>query len=119
MDGAKLIERIRLKNILSFGEEGQEIALEPLNVLIGPNGSGKSNLIEVLGLLHAAPTDLAAAIRAGGGVSEWMWKGEEVSVFPTAEFGVTAQDSTGFDNNSVSYHLEFTDYGQHQWPDHK
>jgi hypothetical protein len=33
MDGAKLIERIRLKNILSFGEEGQEIA-------IGPNSYG-------------------------------------------------------------------------------
>ena len=115
MDGAKLIERIRLKNILSFGEEGQEITLEPLNVLIGPNGSGKSNLIEVLGLLHAAPTDLAAAIRAGGGASEWMWKGEEVSVFPTAEFGVTAQDSMEFDNNSVSHHLEFTDYGQHHF----
>jgi predicted ATPase len=43
--------------------------------LIGPNGSGKSNFIEVLDLLRAAPTDLATAMREGGGVSEWLWKG--------------------------------------------
>ena len=50
-----LIHRIKLKNILSFGPDGMELELKPLNVLIGPNGSGKSNLIEVMGLLQAAP----------------------------------------------------------------
>jgi len=48
-----------------------------LNVVIGPNGSGKSNLIEAIELLHAAPTAFAAAIRDGGGVQEWLWKGEK------------------------------------------
>ena len=52
-----LIQRIKLKNILSFGPDAPELELKPLNVLIGPNGSGKSNLIEVIGLLKG---------RAGG-----------------------------------------------------
>ena len=49
---------------------------QPLNVLIGPNGSGKSNVIEAMELLRATPTDLAAAIRDGGGPLEWLWKGD-------------------------------------------
>ena len=56
--------------------DGRVLA-RPLNVLIGPNGSGKSNLIEALGLIHALPTDFAAAIREGGGPVEWLWKGRE------------------------------------------
>ena len=48
-----------------------------LNVLIGPNGSGKSNLIEALNVLRASATKLAAPVRGkGGGVTEWIWKGE-------------------------------------------
>ena len=70
------MHRIRLKNILSFGPDAHELKLEPLNVLIGPNGSGKSNLIEVIGLLQAAPRKLTAPIIAGGGVGNWLWKGE-------------------------------------------
>ena len=61
------MHRIKLKNILSFGPNVQDLELQPLNVLIGPNGSGKSNFIEVLGLLKAAPTDLSAPLREGGG----------------------------------------------------
>ncbi len=75
MEGMRFIRTIRLDNILSFGPSDAEFALEPLNVLIGPNASGKSNLIEVLSLLHAAPRDLQAPIRQGGGVWEWLWKG--------------------------------------------
>ena len=36
-----LIEKLRLKNLLSFRDA--TIELGPLNVLIGPNGVGKSN----------------------------------------------------------------------------
>lgn len=75
MDGKRLIEKLRLHNILSFGPEGIEVELQPLNVLIGPNASGKSNLIEAVGLLHAAPRDLAKPFREGGGIDEWLWKG--------------------------------------------
>ena len=70
------MHRIKLENILSFGPEAQELELKPLNVLIGPNGSGKSNLIEVIGLLRAAPGDVMAPIREGGGSGNWIWRGE-------------------------------------------
>ena len=63
-----------VRNLLSFGPDTPELSLGPLNVLIGPNGSGKSNFIEALGLLRAAPRDLAAPIRETGGVGEWLHK---------------------------------------------
>ncbi len=65
---------IQPRNILSFGPDSPELALEPLNVLIGPNGSGKSNLIHVLALLQAAATDLAAAIKNSGDAAHWIWR---------------------------------------------
>ena len=46
-------------------------------MLIGPNGSGKSNLIEVIGLLRAAPQELTTPIIAGGGATEWIWRGDQ------------------------------------------
>lgn len=70
-----LIRKIRLKNILSFGPDGMELEMAPLSVLIGPNGSGKSNLIDVMGLLKALPTDLAAVVRQRGGTRDWIWQG--------------------------------------------
>ncbi len=76
MHGKRFVRSIRLKNFLSFGSERPEVELEPLNVLIGPNAAGKSNLIEGISLLKAAPGDLSAPIREGGGVGEWLWKGE-------------------------------------------
>src|SRR5262249_16339255 len=61
---------------LSFGSEGIEIELHPLNVLIGPNASGKSNAIAALGILHATPRDLVTPMAEDGGVREWLWKGD-------------------------------------------
>jgi predicted ATPase len=72
---APFLREITSRNLLSFGPEAQSIALEQLNVLIGPNGSGKYNFIEAIALLSAAPGDLRAVIRRGGGVREWIWKG--------------------------------------------
>jgi len=69
------LRSIQLSGFLSFPPDSGIVSLEPLNVLIGPNGSGKSNLIEAIELLHATPTAFADAIRAGGGVQEWLWKG--------------------------------------------
>ena len=87
MEGRRFFETIRLDRILSFGPNDEAFALEPLNVLIGPNASGKSNFIEALSLLHAAPRDLQAPTREGGGVREWMWKGGVKS--PKATIDVT------------------------------
>ena len=69
-----LIRRVDLRNLMSFGPDTTELELGPLNVLIGPNGSGKSNLIAAIGLLQAAPRNLAAPIREAGGITEWLHK---------------------------------------------
>lgn len=71
-----MVRWIRLENILSFGPGGVELEMEPLTVLIGPNGSGKSNLIDVMGLLKALPTDVDAAVRECGGPEDWVWRGK-------------------------------------------
>ncbi|WP_437720915.1 AAA family ATPase [Sorangium sp. So ce861] len=71
-----LLKSLRLDRFLSFGPGSDPIELSRLNVLIGPNGSGKSNFIEAIGFLRAAPTDLLAPVRQGGGVSAWIWRGE-------------------------------------------
>ena len=75
-----LIREITLRNILSFGPQTKPIPLRGLNVLIGPNGSGKSNLIEVIALLRATPGDMERVIRRGGGLTEWIWKGDQDGV---------------------------------------
>ncbi|MBX7169613.1 MAG: AAA family ATPase [Pyrinomonadaceae bacterium] len=77
MDGKRLIEKIRLRNILSFGDKGEEIELQPLNVIIGQNASGKSNLIDVIKLLRSIPQEkgMANFISRSGGIGEWIWKG--------------------------------------------
>lgn len=67
------IERLQVKGLLSFGPDGIDLPLEPLNVIIGPNGSGKSNLLQVLELLRiTAVSDLSLS------ETEWkdlLWKG--------------------------------------------
>ena len=100
MQGKKFLHSIRLRNLLSYGSEGTELALEPLNVLIGPNASGKSNLIEAISLLAAAPRDLPKPIREGGGVTEWIWKGGGASK-PVAELEVKVNL-----NEAIGYRYE-------------
>ena len=91
---------------MSFGPNEEAFALEPLNVLIGPNASGKSNLIEALSVLHAAPRDLQVPIREGGGVREWMWKGEPGG-FGLAKIEVELT----FILPMLSYALAFSEFG--------
>jgi predicted ATPase len=74
------VKTIHARGVLSFAPDSEPLPLTPLNVLIGPNGSGKSNLIEIFELLKALPTDLAEVIREGGGIGEWLWKGEGTSI---------------------------------------
>lgn len=75
-----LFQRIKAQNLLSFGPDGIDLELGPLNVLIGPNGSGKSNLLDVVSLFQAAPRELATPVRKGGGVQDWIWRGDPESV---------------------------------------
>lgn len=75
-----ILTSVRADGLLSFGPASLSFDLHPLNILIGPNASGKSNLIEIIGLLQAAPIDLQEGIRAGGGVLDWLWRGSPSSM---------------------------------------
>ena len=103
-----LINRIKLQNVLSFGPDTQELELKPLNVLIGPNGSGKSNLIDVFALLRAAPRDLTAPITAGGGVGNWIWKGNPKP--STAHVEAVLDNPKG--SEALRHHLAFAEKAQ-------
>ncbi|MCC7491413.1 MAG: AAA family ATPase [Fimbriimonadaceae bacterium] len=71
------LRSIRPQGLLSFGPRAAPLELRALNVLIGVNGVGKSNLVDLLGLVCAAPGDLPDPVRTlGGGISEWIWKGD-------------------------------------------
>ena len=98
----QFILSLGLRGLLSFPPDMKKFELKPLNILIGPNGSGKSNLIEAVELLHATPTDFAAAVRDGGGAAEWLWKGDN---FPnSAEIDV---DLAIPRPEPIRYRLEF------------
>ena len=102
-----LLERIQLTNLLSFGPQAQELELGPLNVLIGTNGCGKSNFIEAIGLLQAAPTDLAERIRSGRGVADWIWQGD--SEVDSAVVTAVVQPA---DQQALRYRVEFGERDQ-------
>ena len=40
-----MMHKLKVSGLLSFGLQGIDLSMEPLNVLIGPNGAGKSNLL--------------------------------------------------------------------------
>ena len=104
------IQQLGMRGLLSFPGDMAPVDLQPLNVLIGPNGSGKSNVIEVLELLRAIPTDFAAAFRDGRDAGDWIWNGEN----PSASASINIQTggkSTGLKTPTgrpLRYGLEFT-----------
>lgn len=104
----EFLKTLHLSGLLSFPPDSAALDLTSLNVLIGPNGSGKSNLIEGIELLHAAPTAFAAAIRDGGGVREWLWKGEQGSNSAMIDAVIAGTKSIP----ELRYILEFAASGQ-------
>jgi predicted ATPase len=101
-----MLKSLRLQNLLSFGPDAEAITLGPLNVIIGPNGSGKSNFIEAIGLLAASPRSLRGAIREGGGVGEWLWKGGKGRT--TARIEAVVDVSIDNKLQALKYELAFT-----------
>lgn len=101
------IKKLKMRSLLSFGPEETEVDLGRLNVLIGPNGSGKSNLIECLGLLRSAPTNLSAPVKESGGVRDWLWKGHRQS---TAMLEAVAQIAS-IGDMAVRHRIEFVEHG--------
>ena len=95
------------RNVLSFGPETGPIELGPLNLLIGPNASGKSNLIETIALLRASSDDPRPVIRSGGGIGEWLWKGNSDG---TASINAVVENRRG--NQPLRHVLEFGRSGQ-------
>lgn len=76
MQSNNFIKSLSLKNFLSYGEEGSEVELRPLNIIIGLNTSGKSNFIEALRLLQAVPEKVSKLFEYGS-VEDWLWKGND------------------------------------------
>ena len=79
----RLLRRITLERLLSFGPKPMLLEMQNLNILIGPNGAGKSNFIEALSLMRATPVSAASSsvdvkrvVAQGGSVKAWVWKGE-------------------------------------------
>jgi predicted ATPase len=99
MEGKRFIKRIKVQNLLSFDEEGIDLELQPLNVLIGPNGSGKSNLIDVFKVLQATRDDLTRPFTAEGGLAQWLHIGKRSGI-PTAaiETTVATDSQEGYDH---------------------
>ena len=108
MEGKRFIHSLQLQNFLSYGSEGEKIELQPLNVLIGTNASGKSNFIEAMGVLKATPTDLLAPIRQGGGISDFLWKGEKGTPTAKIEAILNYPERT----MPLRYQISFTEVGQ-------
>lgn len=59
----RFIQKICLRNFLSFGPKSEEFEMKSLNVLIGPNASGKSNFIEAFYFLKSLPERLNTVLR--------------------------------------------------------
>ena len=102
-----LIRRIKQTNLLSFGPDFGELELKQLNVVIGPNGSGKSNLLEGIAILRSAPRDMAAPIREGGGIHDWIWRGK-----PEGTAVIEAILENPQRSQPLRYRLGFVERGQ-------
>jgi len=109
MEGQRFIHKIKLQNFLSYGSDGEEIELQPLNVLIGRNTSGKSNLIEAISILKATPIDLPAPFRQGGGIKEFLWKGKGSNSIANIEIILNYPERHG---KNLHYKLSLTEVGQ-------
>ena len=115
-----LFQRIKAQNLLSFGPDGIDLELGPLNVLIGPNGSGKSNLLDVISLFQAAPRELAAPVRKCGGVQDWIWRGEPDAV-ATLSADLAGPHTTGQWQvpTAIHHRLEFRESSHMFWLDNE
>ncbi|MFH1731758.1 MAG: AAA family ATPase, partial [Planctomycetota bacterium] len=77
---AQPLKSIKLQNILSFGPEGMELELKPLNVLIGANASGKSNFIDAIRLLQATPVSVQRFFADNEErAADWIHKGADAT----------------------------------------
>lgn len=100
MGDSAFIKKIKLTNFLSFGPEGMELELKPLNVLIGANATGKSNLIEAFSFLNALPRGVYTYFDDRNPI-EWIWKGHEVPQIA----GISAD--VDFNGQTMNHEIKF------------
>ena len=104
MNDSRFIKSIRLRNLLSFGPDNEEFELKSLNVLIGPNASGKSNFIEAIDLLRATTRDINEPCRQGGGIREWLWKGNREEGIISIDVIITNRPEKKV--SFINYHID-------------
>ncbi|MES2660465.1 MAG: AAA family ATPase [Verrucomicrobiota bacterium] len=114
-----LIRNLKVSRLLSFGPEGIDLPMRPLNVLIGANGCGKSNFVEVLNLLRYAPVRFDSPIMTGGGIKEWLWKGGERNGHDYAEIEVVLNDSLKVDTSGFFHNIAFGTSGDQVLIEHE
>lgn len=102
-----LIRNLKVSRLLSFGPEGIDLPMRPLNVLIGANGCGKSNFVEVLNLLKYAPVRFDSPIMTGGGIKEWIWKCPGTDKQEYAEIEVVLNDTRAENTHGFIHNIAF------------
>ena len=112
-----LIRNLKVSRVLSFGPEGIDLAMRPLNVLIGANGCGKSNFVEVLNLLRYAPVRFDSPIMTGGGVKEWIWKGGEFDLDQFASIEAEVMSNLPDSLECVRHRIDFGGSSDRVWLD--
>jgi len=107
-----LLKSIQIQNLLSYGPDTEPLELRSLNVLIGPNGSGKSNFLEAIGLLKAAPENLAAPVKESGGVREWLHQSSSAGKLANTEAKIEVVVDTPNSATDLRHTIWFTEHGQ-------
>ena len=111
------MKSLKLDNFLSFGKSEAPVELRPLNVIIGPNGSGKSSFLEAIDFMRLASvpsrtSSLHAAIRRGGGVRNWIWKGVNGHSCASIEAVFDKSISNSLKGQDFRYRLSFSEVEQ-------
>lgn len=102
------IERIKIKNLLSFDEEGIDFELKPLNVLIGANASGKSNFVAAIKILCSTFGIFNETLSEFGGVREVINKKIALSVDELKVASIEANLRFRFETFSPYYKIAFS-----------
>lgn len=102
MNGHRTITRLKLQNFLSFDNDGVDLELQPLNVLIGPNGSGKSNFLHAIRLLHCLPNGAKSFVTQGQSAIDYVWKGGDADDYISLDAWIRRSD--WLQHEATQYH---------------
>jgi predicted ATPase len=103
-----MLNSIEIKNLLSFGPEGVNVELRPLNVLIGPNGCGKSNFLTAIRILQNLPGNLQHIWNSANSAEDWFWgnTGMAIELFFSMDHNKTYFGVINNNFHSISFSKE-------------